>query len=371
LKAGAGTFRAVLQGAENNYQDYKVGSQLKLTGICNSLMEVSLGSAPVALSSELLVRDNDDIEIVEEAEGVTFQLLQKILSILTLILIGALVWVTLLKRRVGIQTKVISTKLAIEETLKKQALAANKVKSEFLANMSHEIRTPLTSILGFSELIGETGDSHIKNLASMIGRSGTRLMNTINSVLDVAQLDNDDIDLRLSKLNLDSYLNASIPEFKFRAKDKGLEFKYVKRGDHEPWIMANESAMERIVYNLLNNAIRFTENGRIKVSVITDEKSVQFKCQDEGIGIGPEFLPFVFEPFRQESTGEGRLFEGNGLGLAIVKKLTNLMEGEVDVESQRGEGSEFILTFPRTEPKPEVSIVNKEEPITFSESVLN
>ncbi len=347
LKNGSHSFDAVLPDEGLGYPEFELGSRIQVSGVCKNILELSLGLTPETRGSEILLSSPDNLLMLAPPEGFTLKLLQKVLSILTLILIGALIWVTLLKRRVGIQTGVISAKLAIEEKLRTQAQIANRIKSQFLANMSHEIRTPLTSILGFSELIGESGDSHTKNLASMIGRSGTRLMDTINSVLDVAQLDNDDINLRLSALDLEEFLLRSLSQFEQKAKEKGLGLTYLLQGDKKPIILSNESALERILYNLLNNAIRFTERGKISITIGTDEKSVYLKCADEGIGISEEFLPFVFESFRQESTGEGRLFEGNGLGLAIVKKLTELMKGSVEAESTLGQGSVFTIRFPR------------------------
>lgn len=234
----------------------------------------------------------------------------------------------------------------LAEQAREEAEEMARLKSSFVANMSHEIRTPLTAIIGFAQVLGEEVGPEQRKLVEPIEQSGKRLLATLNSVLDLARLKSEELALAIAPIDVAEEVHELAEMLRKQAGEKGLSLLV-----HAPvcgvFGLSDRSALNRVLTNLLSNAIKFTEAGRITVSVEETELMVYVRVRDTGRGIGPEFLPKLFEEFSQESTGVTRSHEGSGLGLAISKRLVDLMGGTIDVDSEVGEGSVFTVALPK------------------------
>jgi len=232
------------------------------------------------------------------------------------------------------------------ESARAQAEEMARLKSAFLANMSHEIRTPLTAIIGYAQVLGEEVSEDQRGLVRPIEHGGRRLLDTLNSVLDLARLQAGRFDLRIEAVDLAEEAHALGDLLRPLAHAQGLAL-VVNAPVGGLVASADRSALQRVMTNLVSNAVKFTDAGRITISADADEARVRLRVHDTGRGIGPDFLPKLFEEFRQESDGLTRSHEGSGLGLAITRHLVQLMDGAIDVESTVGQGSVFTVTLDR------------------------
>jgi len=252
---------------------------------------------------------------------------------------------------------------------KREAEAANRMKSAFLATMSHEIRTPLTSILGFAEAIEEEteglqapaekataektpverGDlSSLGQFAGVIQRSGKRLMKTLTGVLNLSRLEAGEMNLVSKPVDLAEQANEVAEELRPQAEEKGLRLQ-VQNGEEPTWAQADEGGVQIVLRNLLSNAIKYTEAGSVEVRAYEEEEEAVLEVEDTGIGMSASQVEDLFEPFRQESEGVAREYEGTGLGLAVTREAAQQMGGRVEVETQKGEGSRFTVRLPRAD----------------------
>ena len=227
-----------------------------------------------------------------------------------------------------------------------------RLKDAFLANMSHEIRTPLTAIIGFSELLADEVPEASRDFALRIENGGRRLLETLNSVLDLARLEADQVTLTPSAVPLHREVVEVARLYEQRAARKNVGLRvYVPENLH---VWADRAALHRVVTNLLSNAVKFTERGTITVYTesVADPGPPRLRLciSDTGPGIDPRFLPRLFNEFEQASSGQSRTHEGSGLGLAITRRLIRLMDTEIEVESQIGEGTTFTVTLPTYQP---------------------
>ena len=234
---------------------------------------------------------------------------------------------------------------------REQAEEMARLKSAFLANMSHEIRTPLTGILGFAGVLAEEVDDDHREFVQLIEKSGRRLLDTLNSVLDLAQLESAGVRVDAGPLDVVDEVRQVVCLLGPLAEEKGIALD-LDAAPGEVVAPLDATCLNRILHNLVGNAIKFTERGGVRVAVGVEGGRVRITVADTGIGIDGGFLPHLFDEFKQESTGQGRSHEGSGLGLAITKKLVDLMGGEIRVESEKGAGSTFVLDFARTVPPP-------------------
>ncbi|NNF57380.1 MAG: PAS domain-containing protein [Rhodothermaceae bacterium] len=235
------------------------------------------------------------------------------------------------------------------ERARAEAEEMAQLKSAFLANMSHEIRTPLTAIIGFAQVLGEEVSPAQRDLVAPIEQSGKRLLATLNSVLDLARLKSEGVQLHVEPVDVAEEAHDLVMLLQPMAQEKGLALMV-----HAPVqglvALADRSALHRVLTNLLSNAIKFTDTGRVMLSVKAEETHIRIRVRDTGRGISAEFLPQLFEEFRQESTGTTRSHEGSGLGLAITRGLVELMGGTITVQSAVGEGTLFSVHLPRPNP---------------------
>lgn len=219
------------------------------------------------------------------------------------------------------------------------------LKTAFLENMSHEIRTPLTSIIGFADLLHAHVDDASRQFTYRIEHSAQQLMDTLTAVLELAQLESGALEMGRRPVDLAAETESVAREYAARAADKNLSFDVVRESD-APAIV-DPAGHARVVRHLLDNAIKYTHRGSVSIRIHAGEDRVAVEVADTGIGIGKDFLPDLFKDFTQESTGFSRTHRGTGLGLAIARRLVDLMGGTIDVTSTRGEGSTFVVSYPR------------------------
>ena len=236
------------------------------------------------------------------------------------------------------------------EVARNEAESAAQVKSDFLANMSHEIRTPMNAIIGFSRLLLKAEMSRKqRDYIEKILRSGTHLLGIINDILDFSKIEAGKLSVEHTEFELEKLLENVSNLISEKAGAKGLEL--ILRVDKKTpnYLLGDPLRLGQILVNYSNNAVKFTENGEILISVDLIEESDQnsllkFSVIDTGIGLKPEEIEKLFQSFQQADSSTSRKYGGTGLGLAISRKLANLMGGEVGVESQYGKGSTFWFT---------------------------
>ncbi|HKL88095.1 MAG TPA: ATP-binding protein, partial [Salinibacter sp.] len=259
-----------------------------------------------------------------------------------LVLLGAGgAWNWSLQREVDRRTQAL-------QKAKTEAEEMNRLKSAFLANMNHEFRTPLTSIIDFSDtLIEQRLGSPADRFVRHINENGRRLLQTLDSVLHLSQLEAGAMRLDSEPVSVGDEVERTAGLFEEQAAEKNLTF-HVDGPDRPLRADLDPAAFQRILSNLLGNAIKFTEEGgRVTIQVQEDGLDAVVKVEDTGIGVDPDFMPKLYDAFEQESVGTDREYEGVGLGLAITRKLTELMDGSVVVDSEKGRGTRFTLRFPR------------------------
>lgn len=269
--------------------------------------------------------------------------------------IGAQLGVAIQQAELLTQTQQQSTEL---KEAKEAADAANRAKSEFLANMSHELRTPLNAILGFTQVMNRDRSisrDHQEYL-DIISRSGEHLLELINDILEMSKIEAGRIALYKNEFDLYCLLDSLEEMLQLKAQNKGLELIFERTNNVPRYIKTDESKLRQILINLLGNALKFTEIGRVilRVFVIGDnpleialnstqnQLNIQFEVVDTGPGIAPEDYQKLFEAFGQTSTGV-KSGQGTGLGLPISQKFVQMMGGEITVSSQLGEGSTFTF----------------------------
>ena len=220
----------------------------------------------------------------------------------------------------------------------------NKMKDAFLANASHELRTPLTAILGFTSVLKEEVPSEHMEFLGLIDENGKRLLRTINSLLDLAKLRAGMFTLNFKQVDVTKKAEEVVDLLAQLARNRNLTLE-VKKPACLVYARLDEHSFERVLYNLIGNALKFTEKGSVTVEIESDETYVHIYVRDTGIGIDEQFIPYIFDEFKQE-TNHGMHIDGSGLGLAISAKLVSLMKGEISVQSEKGVGSTFTIVFP-------------------------
>lgn len=268
---------------------------------------------------------------------------------------------------IGMVEDISSRKKTEAELIAAQSMAEEMtlLKSSFLTNMSHEIRTPLTGIIGFAAILEDEVIEEQKELVQLIEQSGQRLLQTLNAILDLSTLESGTMQLKPQNLDVVDEVLTKVHYLQPKAKEKGL---FLKIAPAASKIYANldRDSLDRVLSNLISNAIKFTREGGVTVSVGYEDSDLLIKVEDTGVGISEPFMPHLFEAFRQESTGMTRTYEGTGLGLTITKRLINFIGGDIKVDSVLGEGSVFTMRFPNivSNPRYESILKNGREQLT-------
>lgn len=225
-----------------------------------------------------------------------------------------------------------------------EAQAANRVKSEFLSTMSHEIRTPMNGVIGMAQLLEDTTltDEQSEYLNS-ITRSGNILLSLINDILDLSRLDESKVELESIPFDLERLCQESMELVAGNAMHKAEEFILDYHPDSPRYFRGDPSRLRQVLINLLGNAVKFTEQGVIRLSISSKDSHLRLEVQDSGIGLKTEDQEHLFDQFTQADSTTTRKYGGSGLGLSISKKLINLMGGDLGVDSVYGEGATFWI----------------------------
>lgn len=254
---------------------------------------------------------------------------------------------------IGIMIDITDLKKLEEDlyTAKEAAEAANKAKSEFLANMSHEIRTPLNAVIGFTDLLSsQITESQQQNYLDAIKTGGKNLLTIINDILDLSKIEAGKMELQYEPLNLNSIIKEIQQIFSVKIYEKGLEFIVEISDDMPEAMILDEVRLRQILFNLIGNAIKYTEKGCIKLLIkkfsVKNSKNLidlVIEVHDTGIGIPKEQQDVIFEAFRQQEGQRVKKFGGTGLGLSITKRLIEMMGGSISVKSEINRGSIFKI----------------------------
>lgn len=263
-------------------------------------------------------------------------------------------------------------RLAKSEELNDRLLQVDQLKDQFLANTSHELRTPLHGMVGLAEAMFEKADEEDKDNLGMLVASGKRLSSLVNDLLDFSKVKNHDLQLSLKALGLRPIVDLVLQSCKPFLGTKTVEFVNEIPTDLPP-IYADENRLQQILYNLIGNAIKFTESGQIKVGISRLENEsnelITLFIQDTGIGIPKEKQAAIFQAFEQADGSTAREYGGTGLGLSITKQLIELHGGKIWLESDSGKGSSFFFSLPKADAA-NISRISATPPKTAIESSL-
>ncbi|HXN49137.1 MAG TPA: ATP-binding protein, partial [Bryobacteraceae bacterium] len=346
LQSGNTTFRTYLDQALGHISWPRNGARVRITGVCSFLVDVE-GTRVVPKAFRLYMRSGSDMTVLRDAPWWTTRTGSQVIAVMALSSLITSVWVFVLRRRVRRQTAVIGAKLEEEAALKDRAQAANRAKSEFVANMSHEIRTPMNGILGMLSLALRT-DSAEDQRACLDDAltSAHSLMDLLNDILDLSRVEAGRMDLEEVPFSLQRILQEAVRNIGPKAAEKKLAVAIHCQPGLPDWVRGDPMRLRQVLVNLLGNAVKFTAQGEICLSAAAIEAGVEFSVRDSGIGIAPEKLGLIFEPFRQADGSTTRRYGGSGLGLAICAQLVRMMGGRIWVESEPGQGSVFHFTVP-------------------------
>ena len=232
---------------------------------------------------------------------------------------------------------------------KEKAEESTKMKSQFLANMSHELRTPMNSILGLTELIleGNTLKGKNKERLEVVLKSGKRLMNLINDILDLSKIEAGRMDVREDQIILDELIEDVDNAISPLAHNKNIEFRVKRDMNTHIHVNTDKGKVTQVLINLLGNAVKFTDKGLVELGISApDQSTLKFDITDSGIGMSQSDLQIIFEEFRQIDGTTTRKYGGTGLGLTICKKIADILKGSITVKSEMGKGSVFTFTVP-------------------------
>lgn len=292
------------------------------------------------------------LDVEQQAD---YTVVRRVAIIALLVLVAFFYWNRKLSREVGERVRseqalrrseeeLIDAKQRAED-LADQAEEANRAKSEFLANMSHEIRTPMNAVIGYTELLERTiTDDRQRGYLESIKAGSRSLLTLINDILDLSRVEAGKMRLEYGPLDLSRLLEDVRHIFAIRAREKGLDLVFEMDQNMPPVMVLDETRLRQVLFNLVGNAIKFTDHGEVRVRVAWKESEAPELCievMDSGIGIPEEQQQRIFEAFEQQAGQSSRRYGGTGLGLAISRKLVEMMNGELSVHSRPGEGTTF------------------------------
>lgn len=281
----------------------------------------------------------------ENVSGGTMQLVQKLILQMAGIAFALSIVLILFMRLNARRT------LEAQQAALQAAEQASRSKSDFLSNMSHDIRTPLNGIMGMCHLAMRDYDDPAGYL-NKIDQSSHQLMLLINDILDMSRIEQGKVEVHTAPLDIHALLRGCITNIEALAREKGITLRFDTDRLTDCFVESDELLLNQIFTNLLGNAVKFTpEKGVITLRAAQEESQddvalYTFEVRDTGIGMSPEFVARMFEPFSQENNGARTQYKGTGLGLSIVKSLVDKLQGDIQVESTPGKGSCFSVTLP-------------------------
>jgi len=245
-------------------------------------------------------------------------------------------------------------------------LRAQSIKDHFIALLSHELRTPMNAIIGFSDLLRQDVKHLPKalELADLVKQSSDHLLTVINDVLDFSLLQRGQLKVQPAPFELMGTVRAAFNLFLQRVNSMQIDYTLDAADDLPLWVVSDRHRLMQVLVNLLGNAIKFTHQGAVVLQVKREAEHLRFTVSDTGIGIVPERLQKIFEPFEQASGATASVYGGNGLGLSISRQLAQLLGGDIGVESSPGKGSTFWLRLPLVESAVSVSAAQTESSMT-------
>lgn len=242
---------------------------------------------------------------------------------------------------------------------KDKSLRAVEFQSTFLANMSHEIRTPMNAIVGMVEMLKDTDlSTDQKEILKIFGSSSDNLLSLLNDILDLAKIESGNLKIEKVDVSLKRIKEDTVLVHREKAFKKGLKLDFKISDDVEPYVETDPVRLKQIIFNLVGNAIKFTSRGEVRVKIFKSKsgKEMIISVKDTGVGVPESKVKYIFEKFAQADISTTRKYGGSGLGLSIVKSLVELMGGSIELSSEVGKGSEFLVTLP-TEFNEETEVV--------------
>ncbi len=232
---------------------------------------------------------------------------------------------------------------------KEKAQESDRLKSSFLANLSHELRTPLNGILGFSKLLAKPNLTEEKKeiYLNTITKSGQQFLRIFDDIMEVSHIETDQLSIVKQPLSINSLLSDIYEQLKISAESKNIDLKITKTVSLDNDVIYSDSfKLKKVLFNLVENAIKFTQKGYVNMGCQLIDEQIQFFVEDSGIGISPQFANKIFDPFSQVETGFTREFDGVGLGLTIAKQFIELLKGKIWFDSEINVGTTFYFTLP-------------------------
>jgi len=310
--------------------------RILLTNILNEFEKIH--SIEEVKYKEILSRNKADSTLVRQMDASAY--------VFAFLLVALCVWILFrdISKREKLEKELIITQ--------KKAEDAAIIKEQFMANMSHEIRTPLNAIIGFNNRLNKTNlDAEQKEYANAVQSSGENLLAIVNDILDFSKIEAGMVRIEKIQFDLPELLDSVVTMFLGQAKEKQVDLELKIAKNVPQLILGDPTRLTQILINLIGNALKFTNKGSVCIivdAIAIDKKNVdiKFRVKDTGIGISTEKISEIFERFTQAKSDTSRIFGGTGLGLSIAKKLVELQSGAINVESTKGQGSEFSFNIP-------------------------